>query len=66
MITENHESNAYFTEEDERASDIDAENELNCPTCDATNEEERREHIKECLCETQKWNCMQTKYVVTH
>ena len=52
MITENHESNAYFTEEDERASDIDADNNHKFTACDGTHEDERREHVKECLCET--------------
>ena len=65
MIVENDESNVYFTEEDDYASDIDDDNELNCPAYDATNEEERREHIKEHLCATYK-QFMYTKHVVTH
>ena len=43
LIAENDEENTYFFEDDDCASEIDADNELNCPANDATNEDERRQ-----------------------
>ena len=45
LIAENDEGNTYFYEEDDCASDIDADNELNCPSNDASNKDKRRNQL---------------------
>ena len=45
LIAENDEGNNYFNEDDDCVSEIDADNELNCPANDATNEDERRQQL---------------------
>ena len=45
LMAENDEVNTYFYEDDDCVSEIDADNELNCPVNDATNEDERRQQL---------------------
>ena len=54
LIAENDDGNNLFAEEDGYTSDIDADNELNCPVNDATDEQERRNQMTEYLWETHK------------
>ena len=49
LIAENDDGNNLFAEEDGHDSDVDAENESNCPVNDATDEQERRNQMTECL-----------------
>ena len=45
LIAENDEGNTYFFEENDCASEIGANNELNCSVNDTTNEDERRQQL---------------------
>ena len=41
LIVKNDEGDAFFKEDNDSASDINADNELNCPINDATDEQEQ-------------------------
>ena len=54
LIAENDDGNNLFAEEDGHASGMCADNELNCPINDATDEKKQRNQMTECLWETHK------------
>ena len=47
LIAENDKRNAFFEEDDDCMSNIDANNELNCPVNDAIDEQEQRNELTE-------------------
>jgi len=51
LISENNESNYFFDEEDNCLSDIDANNGLNCPVNDESDEQECHNQMTAYFCE---------------
>ena len=66
LIAENDEVSTFFCEEECCVSEIDTDNELNCPVHDARDEKKQRNQISECLWETHEQSKILLEFILCY